>query len=208
MSPRIAVLLSSCVAWMLALLPASAVAAVIAVGPYTPSATSPFVVPVTITGAVGLDAFTFDLGYDPTAFAIATGCDSFDDASCDFVTGPVTPGGFYGGAAFPALFVPGFILLDAGGGQIGRLLAVAGAWQDSGPAPSGDGVLAYIEFVAVAGGSVDAPITVLGSSVPFAVAEPGTVALGAAAFAALLAASRSTRRRRRLPVGSVPPATA
>lgn len=190
------VVLASCIAWALAI--PGALAAVLAVGPYTPTATAPLVVPITVTGAVNLDAFTFDLGFDPTAFAIATSCDPFGDPYCDFVTGPVTPGNFYAASAFPALFEPGFILLDANGTQTGRLLAVTGAWQDPGPAPSGDGILAYVEFVALPGASLDAPIVVTGPALPFAVAEPETCALTAAAVAALVA---TTRRRRTASAG-------
>ncbi len=199
MSKWITLLLSSCAAWALATAPAQA--AVIDVGPYTPSSTTPFVVPVEVHGAAGLAAFSFDVAYDPAAYAIATSCDPFGDAFCDFVTGPVTPGDFYADASFPSLFEPGFILIDPNGGQTGQLLAVAGAWQDVGPAPSGDGILAYIEFVAIAGGDPASPITVTSSVVPFAVAEPGTCALTAVALAGLVA---TTRRRRRVPPATRP----
>ncbi len=195
MSKWFAFLLSSCIACALA--PTPSAATTIAVGPYTPSSTSPFVVPVMVTGAVGLDAFSFDLAYEPTAYAIATGCDPFSDAFCDFVTGPVTAGTFYGGATFPALFVPGFILLDAGGVQTGRLLGVAGAWQDFAPSPSGDGILAYIEFIAIPGGTADSPITVTSSVLPVEVAEPATCALVAVSLAAMLSMTRRARRGER-----------
>lgn len=165
-------------------------AATIAVGPYTPS-TTPFIVPVVVADAVNLDAFTFDLAYDPTAFVINTGCDPFADTFCDFVTGPVTPGNFYGGSLFPSLFNPGFILLDTMGTQIGSPLAVNGAWQGFGPAPSGSGVLAYIDFIAVPGGSSTAPIVVVG---PRAVPEPSTLAVIA------VAGLGAIRRRRRCAV--------
>ncbi len=145
------------------LLSNAAFAATIATGPFTPSSTSPFIVPITVSGAVNLDSFTFDLDYDPTAFRTNTACDPFGDAFCDFSTGPITLGTFYtAGATFPALFNPGFILLDGSGNQTGQLLGVNGAWQDIDPAPSGDGVVALIEFLAVAGGDPTSPITVVG----------------------------------------------
>ena len=58
----------------------TASAPTIAVGTYTPSTTSPFVVPVTMIGAVELGTFTFDLADDPTAYAIAAACDAFSGA--------------------------------------------------------------------------------------------------------------------------------
>lgn len=168
-----------------------ATAATISVGPYVVSTVVPFVVPIRVSGAAELASFTFDLAYDPSSFVVNTACDPFGgDAYCDFVTGPVTAGPFYGGTTFPALFNPGFVLLNAMGAQIGSLLAVNGAWQDPGPAPSGDGILAYIEFIAVAGGSATSPITVVG---PAVVSEPSTVAL---AFAALGWLTLQRRRRR------------
>jgi hypothetical protein len=170
-------------------------AATIAVGPYTTSTTTPFLVPVVVSDAVDLASFTFDLSYDPTAFQIDTGCDPFSDMSCDVVTGPVTQGTFYTASAiFPPLFVPGFVLLDSMGAQTGQLVGVDGAWQDPGPAPSGDGVLAYVEFLAVDGGSATSPIMVAGSptTVPTtAVPEPPTVAL---IFTALALVGRLRKR--------------
>ncbi len=193
MSKRTALLLPLLVAWLAGTAPASATT--IAVGAHTPSATSPFLVPVEVYDASGLAAFSFDLAYDPTVYAIATTCVPFSDVHCCFVTGPVTPGDFYAGASFPALFEPGFIPLDAQGGQTGALLAVGGAWQDFAASPSGDGVLAYIEFVALADATSAPPIAVVASSVPFAIAEPGTSALFAVALVASLVVVRRPRRR-------------
>ncbi len=171
-------------------------AAIISVGPYTPSTSSPFVVPVVVTGAVNLASFTFDLAYDPASFRINTACDPFADPFCDFVTGPVTLGTFYSAvASFAPLFVPGFILLNGSGGQTGLLDDVSGAWQDPGPAPSGAGVLAFIEFIAVPGGSPTSPIVVVG---PAAVPEPPVTALLVGA-AMTLAALRRRRRRSTVP---------
>ena len=164
-----------------ALLNPAAHASTITVGPYTPTS-SPFIVPIVVTGAVDLASFTFDLNFDPAAYQINTACDRFADAACDFVTGPVTLGTFYTGAAsFAPLFNPGFILLDAMGAQTGELVGVNGAWQDSGPAPSGDGVLAFIEFIGIAGTTPASPIEVVGAPPPpppgGTVPEPSTVAL-------------------------------
>lgn len=169
-----------------------AAAAVLSVGPYTPSTTAPFVVPIVVDGALALDSWTFDLAFDPTDIAINTGCDPFaGNVYCDLLTGPITPGAFYAGAVFPALFVPGFVLLDGLGEQLGLLLAVAGAWQDPGPAPSGSGILAFVEFVTRPGGTGGSPITIVGTP-PNAVPEPAPIALLCLAFAVL-----SFRRRDR-----------
>jgi len=176
-----------------ALLNTTAQASALSVGPYTASAGTAFVVPIMVSGAVDLAAFTFDLSYDPNDFIVDTACDPFSgDAFCDLLTGPVTQGTFYTNAAiFPPLFNPGFILLDASSNQTGHLLAVDGAWQDSGPAPSGDGVLAYIEFLAVDGGSLTSSITIDGSP-PAVVPEPGSMAL---IGAGVLLLARKSRRR-------------
>ncbi len=189
MSKRTTCVSWCCIVWALATCPAAATT--ITVGPYVPSATSSFLVPIVVSGATNLTAFSFDLAYDAAAFSIATNCDPFGDPSCDFVTGPVTPGGFHAGASFPALFVPGFILLDGGGAQTGRLLAVAGAWQDFTPAPSGDGVLAFVEFLAVPGASPGSPIVVTDAFIG-SVPEPAIDLLLVAALGPLL----MIRRRR------------
>ena len=168
-------------------------AATIAVGPYTVSTATPFIVPIVVSGAVVLDRFTFDLTFDANAFRIDTGCDPFAaNPFCDLVTGPVTPGTFYTDASSdPQLFDPGFILLDAMGAQIGRLLAVDGAWQGSGPAPSDDGILAYIQFIAT-GSRPTAPIAVAGTT-PLSVPEPASLLLVTSALVLLAA------QRRRVP---------
>ena len=173
---------------------AASLAATITTGPFVPSSTSPFIVPIVVSGAVVLDSFTFDLAWDPAAYQINTACDPFSDGFCDFVTGPITLGTFYTDATtFPSLFNPGFILLDGSGNQTGHLLGVNGAWQDFTPAPSGDGVLAFIEFIAVPGGSPTTPITVVGGSPDGnAVPEPAPILLICSAL--LLLGGRRGRR--------------
>jgi hypothetical protein len=156
---------------------------VIRVGSYTASGTSPFVVPVLVQGAVDLASFSFDLQYDANAYRIDTACDPFSDAACDFSTGPVTLGTFYTGAeSFPALFNPGFVFTDASGEQTGLLSGVNGAWQDVADAPSGDGVLAFVEFTAT-GQPATAPISVVGQPAA-AVPEPPSAWLLLAGLAA------------------------
>lgn len=172
----------------LSLIVPSLQATTISTGPYTPSST-PFIVPILVSDAVNLASFTFDLTYSPSAYRINTDCDPFSDGYCDFSTGPITLGTFYSSVASdPPLFLPGFVYLDSGGGQTGHLNGVYGAWSDSGPAPSGDGVLAFIEFVTVDGGDPTSPITVDGSAPappPGAVPEPASLALVAGGIVAV-----------------------
>jgi hypothetical protein len=167
------------VASLLFFLFGSVSAAVISVGPYTPSTTMPFVVPIEITGAVALVSWSFDLTYDATDIVINTNCDFTTDPFCDIFTGPVTQGPFFSSVAlFPPLFVPGFIITDPSPpfDQTGQLLGVNGAWQDPPPGPSGDGILAYVEFVTTPNGTGTSTITVQGGSTS-PVPEPATLAL-------------------------------
>lgn len=192
-------LLSCLAGFCLSVMAPSLYAATISTGPYTPS-TTPFIVPILVSDAVNLASFTFDLTYDPSAYRINTACDPFSDGYCDFSTGPVTLGTFYSSVASnPPLFLPGFVYLDANGAQTGHLSGVYGAWSDSGPAPSGDGVLAFIEFFAVDGGDPTSPITVDGSSVPPSpggtVPEPASLALFAGGLVAMTVRRRSSGRR-------------
>jgi Protein of unknown function (DUF1566)/PEP-CTERM motif len=159
-------------------------ATAISVGPYTASTTMPFVVPVRITGAVDLTSWTFDLAFDASDLMVNTACDPFTDTYCSLTTGPVTEGPFFSGVAmFPTLFLPGFIVLDSSLAQTGRLLGVYGAWQDPLPGVSGDGILAYIEFVVRPGGTGTTPITIVG---PTSVPEPESAALIGIGLLALL----------------------
>ena len=59
---------------------------IISVGPYTPSTTMPFVVPIDTTGALDLTFWQFDLAYDANDLQINASCDPFSDSFCDFVT--------------------------------------------------------------------------------------------------------------------------
>ena len=168
----------------------SRAAPVIAVGPYTSSTTMPFVVPIRITGAFDLTSWTFDLFFDASDLMINTACDPFTGVYCSLLTGPVTEGPFFSSMAmFPTLFVPGFILLDSTLEQTGRLLGVSGAWEDPLPGVSGDGVLAYVEFVTRPGARGDSPITI-GPSV--AIPEPAPIALLIVGFTLLTMRRRDT----------------
>jgi hypothetical protein len=148
-----------------------------------------FVVPVEVTGAVQLTSWQFSLSFDPTDVQINTGCDPTTDPFCDLLFGPVTQGPFFSSVAlFPPFFDPGFIFNGSG-----LLDAVAGAWQDPPPGPSGNGILAYVEFITTENGTGESPITVTGTSTTSSVPEPATLALLSCSLL-LLAASRRRRR--------------
>jgi hypothetical protein len=151
-----------------------------------------FIVPVEITGAVQLTSWQFSLTFDPTDVQVNTGCDSTTDPFCDPIFGPVTQGPFFSSVAlFPPFFDPGFIF-----NSTGLLDAVAGAWQDPPPGPSGNGILAYVEFITTENGTGESAITVTGTSTTSSVPEPGTLALLAGGLV-LLARRRSADRRPR-----------
>jgi hypothetical protein len=158
-----------------------------------------FALPINVIDAVGLTSWTFDLTYDPTDVLINTACDPFaGDPYCSLMTGPVTEGDFFAAGAPFNLLVPGFIALDpATQAQSGSLFGVHGAFGGFGPAPSGSGTLAYIQFTLLGGG--DSPIDVGGDDPPVTpVAEPGTLALVSLGIFAL--GSLRLRRRGLLPV--------
>ncbi len=140
-------------------------APIIDVGPYS-AATSPFVVPVQVTGAVNLVNWQFDLFFDPTDFQINVACDPFTDPFCDLIFGPVTEGPFTKGPF--SLFVPGVI--DNIGGA---LTIVAGASGDA-LGSTGNGILAYVEFAKIGNG--DSKITV-GNVSTTSVPEPMSLLL-------------------------------
>jgi len=91
-----------------------------------------FSIAVRITGATDLTSWQFDLAFDPTLVRANS----------------VTEGPFLSSSGTQStLFVPGFI--DNGGGHI---LGVTDLFTDISPPPSGGGVLANIEFTALAPG--------------------------------------------------------
>ena len=89
-----------------------------------------FTIPISITGATDLTAWQFDLAFNPAIVQVNS----------------VNEGTFL--SAFgQTMYVPGFIDNTAG-----LISGVADAYIDLAPNPSGDGVLANIEFVALAPG--------------------------------------------------------
>jgi hypothetical protein len=165
----------------------------ISVGSYTVPATplEPFLVPIEITGAVNVDFWQFNLTYDPTDLQIN------DPAALDFLGRPVTEGDFFLNVSPFNVFNPGFIILDAVTlEQTGLLLAVNNTFGGSLPGPSGSGILAFVEFVAI--GEGDSLITVTDAvATSSAVPEPMALALFTSGLALLGARGRLARRRRR-----------
>lgn len=108
---------------------------------------------------------------------INTGCDFSTDSFCSLFTGPVTERNFFASSAPFNLLIPGVIVLDPNAlAQTGLLLGVNGAYGGFPPAPSGDGILAYVEFLVIGDGT--SPITLQNASVTSsAVPEPGTLVL-------------------------------
>ena len=155
-----------------------ATAALISVGPFTvPSNSDPFAVPILITGGVEVTAWSFDLVYDAADVQINTNCDPFTDLFCSLLTGPVTEGGFFAAGAPFNLLVPGVIVLDPSLlTQTGSLFGVNGAYGGFPPAPSGNGIIAYVEFIHIGTGNGES-IRVTNTSVTSAVPEPVTLAL-------------------------------
>jgi hypothetical protein len=173
-----------------------------------------FVLPIEITDAIEVSEWFFELTYDPTDVQVNVACDPFvGDLYCSLLTGPVTEGDFFAAGAPFNLLVPGVVELDPITlAQSGRLFGLHGAYSGIPPGPSGNGTLAYIEFIVL--GTGDSPIdgngTVDGgdgSGPPVSVPEPGTLALLATGFASLAGRRLIVRGRWRRP-GAVPRGTA
>jgi len=139
---------------------------------------------------------------------VNVGCDPFaGDVYCSFLTGPVTEGDFFAAGAPFNLLVPGFVELDPNTlEQSGRLFGMHGAYSGIPPAPSGNGILAYIEFTRLGTGDsvIDGDSTVVDGDGSHdgdvsAVPEPGTLAMLATGFAWLGGGHLFMKVRRRRP---------
>lgn len=150
-----------------------------------------FALPIVIADGVEVTEWYFDLTYDPMDVQLNLGCDPFlGDIYCSLFTGPVTEGEFFAAGAPFNLLLPGFVELDPlTFEQTGRLFGLYGAYGGFAPGPSGDGILAYIQFVML--GTGESPID--GEGAVTSVPEPGTLGLFAGACA-LLFIFRSRRR--------------
>ena len=168
-------------------------AATIAVGTPIPDGDD-IIYPIEISDGVEVLSWQFDLAYDAEIVNVDTGCDPFaGDLYCDLFTGPVTPGEFFAAGDPFTVFNPGFVTLDATLAQAGLLLGVNSLYGGGEPYPSGSGVLAYVRFLVVGGGTPQ--LTIQDPSVESAapaVPEPATLLL----LGSGLAAARMTRRFR------------
>ena len=187
---RAAVLAVLGVALLYGATPAVAVPA-ISVG--TPFAGPPgtVVYPIEISGAVDLETWNFDLFFNPASLSIVETCDPSLDQYCNFGGAGVTEGPFTssGGTHF-TVFNPGFI-----DNTTGFLDDVLGAYADIAPGPSGDGVLAYVEFTTIST-EEDPNVRIDDASVTSAVPEPATLGLLASGLALL--GIRRVRGRRQI----------
>jgi general secretion pathway protein D len=152
----------------------AAASPIISIGAYTP--TSPtFTVPIVITGAEDLVTWQFDLAFDPA-----------DLQALSVSEGPFTSGD----GQFLTLFIPGVI-----DNVSGLISLVAGGYLDLPPGPSGNGILAYVEFSVL--GTGDSPITVLdasGADGSNPVPEPTALVLLASGLGLLKSTTRGRKR--------------
>jgi len=153
-----------------------------------------FALPVEIIEAHELTGWEFSLLYDPTDVQVDTACNPFVDTYCDLFTLYTTEGNFFADGLGSNVLNPGFVLDDGVGNQTGTLLAAQGLYGGPLPAPSGDGVLAYVRFIHEVGEGesviqVVDPVVTEASPVP----EPSTLLLVAFGLPEL---ARRCRRRR------------
>ena len=166
-------------------------AAVISVGPYTVPTVplTPFLVPIQITGAAQLVSWSFGLKYDAAELRINV------PGTFDLFFGEsVTEGPFYASGAPFNVLIPGVIALDGTLEQLGSLFGVEGAYGGFDPAPSGDGILAYVEFISLDGDGSDDTLQVVDAVTVSAVPAPATIALSLGALL-MLPAIRVARAR-------------
>jgi hypothetical protein len=154
-------------------------AATISVGAQIPVSAGVFVIPINIVAGTSVVSWEFDLLYDPDDVQVNVACDPFaGDSFCSLFTGPVTEGDFLDSGSPFNVLNPGFVVLDASLAQTGVLLGVNGAYGGFPPSPSGDGVLAYVEFLRIGDG---ASLIAVRNAAVTQVPEPSTLALMATA---------------------------
>ena len=171
--------------------PRPVAASAITVGTRIDLSPTTFVVPIDVSGGVAVQGWQFDLTYDASDVQVNANCDPFSgDVYCSLFTAAVTEGDFFAAGAPFNLLNPGFISQHPVTlAQTGLLFGVNGAFGGSAPFPSGNGTLAFVEFIVLGNGT--SPIQVVGSVTT--VPEPVTIVLLTAG--ALLAATQRVRRR-------------
>jgi hypothetical protein len=179
-----------------------ATASTISLGTRITISPTTFAVPVEITDAVEVSSWEVALTYDPADVQVNVTCDPFSgDVYCALPAGYVTDGDFFAAGAPFNVLTSGIVNLNPiTFAQTGLLFAVDGIYAGASPAPSGDGVLAFVEFTQLGNGN--SPISVTGaavSDVPISntpVPEPGTLTLIATGLL-LPRVRRAIRRARR-----------
>lgn len=155
-----------------------------------------FALPILITDGVQVTDWTVGLNYDPTDVQINTACDPFSgDIYCSFI-GPFTEGDFFASGAPFNLLTEGVVELDPiiPFEQTGVMFGFHGAYGGFPPAPSGDGVLGFVEFIILGDGTSEITLT-NPTFTSAAVPEPSALLLTATGL--LLLRHRNLRRRTR-----------
>ena len=195
--PKRTMLAGLAFALVLMLPPAHAVAVTtISLGDRITIDANTFALPIQITDAVQVTDWSVGLNYDPTDVQINTGCDPFSgDIYCSLLFGPFTEGDFFASGAPFNLLVPGVVELDSTTlQQTGVMFGFHGAYGGFPPAPSGDGVLGFVEFTILGDG--ESPITLTDPTfTSAAVPEPAALLLTASGL--LVLRLRNLRRRTR-----------
>ena len=154
-----------------------------------------FALPIQITDGVQVTDWSVGLNYDPSDVQINTGCNPLSgDIYCSFI-GPFTEGDFFASGAPFNVLTAGVVELDSTTfQQTGVMFGFNGAYGGFPPAPSGDGILGFVEFIVLGDGkSTITPTnpTITSAAVP----EPATLLLVISGLLTL-GAGRISRRIR------------